>query len=300
MNFDDLEVFVEAVRVGSLAGAARRLGMSPMAASRSLGNLETELGARLLHRTTRSLSPTGDGEIFLPHARALLEGRVNALTDLRPDGRDLTGHLRITASAAFGRKIVAPMLSSFMLEHPALQVDLLTTDDQIDIVGQGIDVAIRIAPLKDNRLVAKRLADNPRVLCASSAYLQTHGRPRRLADLAARECLLATGGSHWAFVREGKVVRQKVSGRFSASSIEAVYQACRGGLGIANLSGWYVNSALARGEIEHIILDDAEPEPLGIWAVYPSSHMVPLKVRLFVSALGKALGPSDISCESFA
>jgi DNA-binding transcriptional LysR family regulator len=293
MNFDDLEVFVEAVRVGSLAGAARRLGLSAMAASRSLSNLETELGARLIHRTTRSLSPTSDGEILLPHARALLEGRANALTDLRPDGRGLTGHLRITASAAFGRKIVAPMLPSFMLEHPALQVDLLTTDDQVDIVGQGIDVAIRIAPLKDNRLVAKRLADNPRVLCASFNYLELHGRPRTLADLSERECLLATGGSHWAFVREGKVVKQKVSGRFSASSIEAVYQACRGGLGIANLSGWYVNPALARGEIEQVFLEDAEPDPLGIWAVYPSSHMVPPKVRLFVSALGKALATSD-------
>lgn len=293
MNFDDLEVFVEAVRVGSLAGAARRLGISPMAASRSLGNLETELGARLIHRTTRSLSPTGDGEIFLPHARAMLEGRANALTDLRPDGKGLTGHLRITTSAAFGRKIVAPMLPCFMSEHPMLQVDLLTTDDQVDIVGQGIDVAIRIAPLKDNRLVAKRLADNRKVLCASSAYLEANGRPRTLADLAARECLLATGGSHWAFVCEGKVVRQKVSGRFSASSIEAVYQACRGGLGIATLSQWYVSHALALGEIEQIVLEDAEPEPLGIWAVYPSSHMIPPKVRLFIGALGKALSTAD-------
>lgn len=295
MNFDDLEVFVEAVRIGSLAGAARRLGVSPMAASRSLANLETELGARLIHRTTRSLSPTGDGEIFLPHARALLEGRANALTDLRPDGRDLTGHLRITASAAFGRKIVAPMLPSFMAAHPALQVDLLTTDDQVDIVAQGIDVAIRIAPLRDNRLVAKRLADNPRVLCASPAYLKAHGRPQRLADLAGHECLLATGGAHWAFVREGKVVRQKVSGRFSASSIEAVYEACRGGLGIANLSGWYVDPACDRGEVERILLEDAEPEPLGIWAVFPSSHMVPPKVRLFVGALAAVLRvPGDL------
>jgi len=286
MNFDDLEVFVEAVRVGSLAGAARRLGMSPMAASRSLGNLETELGARLIHRTTRSLSPTGDGEIFLPHARALLEARANALTDLRPDDeRGLTGHLRITASAAFGRKIVAPMLPTFMSKHPGLQVDLLTTDEQVDIVAQGIDVAIRIAPLRDNRLVAKRLVENPRVLCASPAYLAAYGHPQRLADLSAHECLLATGGTHWAFVREERVVRQKVLGRFSASSIEAVFEACRGGLGIANLSGWYVDPAIDREEVVKVLLEDAEPEPLDIWAVYPSSRMIPVKVRLFVAQL---------------
>ncbi len=289
MDFAEIEIFVEAVRAGSLAGAARRLGLSAMAASRSLSNLETELGARLIHRTTRSLSPTTDGEIFLPHAVALLEGRASALADLRPDGKGLAGHLRITASTAFGRKIVAPMLPSFMRDHPALQVDLLATDDQVDIVGQGVDVAIRIAPLKDNRLVAKRLADNPRALCASPAYLEAFGRPRTLADLASHECLVASGASHWAFIRDGKPIRQKVSGRFSASSIEAVYEACRGGLGIATLSRWYVDPAFDAGEVEQIVLEDAEPEPLAIWAVYPSARMIPPKVRMFVAALEQSL-----------
>lgn len=289
MDFAEIEIFVEAVRVGSLAGAARRLGLSAMAASRSLGNLEAELGVRLIHRTTRSLSPTTDGEIFLPHAVALLEGRAGALADLRPDGKGLTGRLRITASTAFGRKVVAPMLPSFMRDHPALQVDLLTTDDQVDIVGQGIDVAIRIAPLRDNRLAAKRLADSPRALWASPAYLEAFGQPRTLADLADHQCLVATGSSHWAFVHEGKAFKQKVSGRFSASSIEAVYEACRGGLGIANLSRWYADPVLDNADVQQILLEDAEPEQLGIWAVYPSSHMIPPKVRMFVRSLEQSL-----------
>ncbi|MDZ3992199.1 LysR family transcriptional regulator [Pseudomonas sp. Teo4] len=289
MKLEDVEVFVEAVQVGSLAGAARRLSLSAMAASRSLSNLETELGVRLVHRTTRALSPTSDGETFLPHAVALLEGRANALADLRPQGSALTGHLRITTSAAFGRKVVAPMLPAFMLQHPALRVDLITTDEQVDIVAQGIDVAIRIAPLRDNRLVARRLADNPRVLCAAPSYVSAHGSPKSMADLSSHSCLATIGTSHWSFLCGEKSVRQKVAGRFCASSIEAIYEACAAGLGIANLSRWYVQPFLEAGLVKQVDLEDAEPEPLGIWAVYPTSRLVPLKVRMFVETLALQL-----------
>lgn len=222
MRLEDIEVFVEAVRAGSLAGAARRLSMSAMAASRALTHLEAELGVRLVHRTTRSLSPTSDGDIFLPHALALLEDKSNALADLFPDGTHLSGRLRITASAGFGRKIVAPMLTRFMQQHPALQVDLLATDEQVDIVGKGIDVALRIAPLRDNRLVAHRLCHNPRDLCASAEYLATNGYPKSFNDLAAHSCLTTSDTVHWSFEQGELRYKQKVSGRFSANSGEAI------------------------------------------------------------------------------
>lgn len=285
MKLEDINVFVEAVQVGSLAGAARRLSISPMAASRSLNNLEMELGVRLVHRTTRSLSPTSDGEMFYPHAVSLLEGQANALADLRPAGSSLTGHLRITASVAFSRKVVAPMLPAFMLQHPSLRVDLLSTDEQVDIVDKGIDVAIRIAPLRDNRLVARRLAHNPRVLCAAPSYLSAYGSPNSVTDLLSHSCLVNIGTSHWSFCCGEKSIRQKVSGRFSASSIEAIFEACAGGLGIANLSRWYVDPYLESGVVKQVALEDAEPEMLSIWAVYPTSRLVPLKVRLFIEAL---------------
>lgn len=289
MKLEDVELFVEAVQVGSLAGAARRLSLTAMAASRSLNNLEAELGIRLVHRTTRALSPTRDGEIFLPHAQALLEGRDNAMAALRPDGASLAGHLRITTSAAFGRTVATPMLCAFMREHPALHVDLLMTDEQVDIVGQGIDVAIRIAPLKDNRLVARRLADSPRVLCAAPAYLHNHGTPRRLAELAGHSCLVTTGTTHWAFSADEKSVRQRIAGRFTASSLEGLFAACVGELGVANLSRWYVEAALQQGLLQEIVLEDAQPEPLAIWAVYPTARMVPPKVRRFIEALEQHL-----------
>lgn len=291
MDLSDIAIFVEAVRVGSLAGAARRLGVNAMAASRRLAALEAEIGVRLVHRTTRTLSPTADGEAFLPHAQAMLDEQASALEALRPTGGGISGQLRVTASAAFGRKVVAPMIAPFMRDHPDLHIDLLLTDDQVDIVGQGIDLAIRIAKLRDNHLVARRLADNPRRLCASRAYVEAHGTPRTLADLADHCCLLGTGTSHWTFVRNGKTVRHKVAGRFSASSIEALHEACLGGLGIANISAWNVESDLRDGHLKQIVLDDTEPEPLAIWAVYPTARMVPMKVRAFVDALEQALRP---------
>lgn len=285
MRLEDIEVFVEAVRAGSLAGAARRLSMSAMAASRALTHLEAELGVRLVHRTTRSLSPTSDGDIFLPHALALLEDKSNALADLFPDGTHLSGRLRITASAGFGRKIVAPMLTRFMQQHPALQVDLLATDEQVDIVGKGIDVAFRIAPLRDNRLVAHRLCHNPRDLCASTEYLATNGYPKSFNDLAAHSCLTTSDTVHWSFEQGELRYKQKVSGRFSANSVEAIFEACLGGMGIANLSRWYVEPAFREGKLVRIVLEDAQPESLAVWAVYPTSRLIPVKVRKFVEAL---------------
>jgi DNA-binding transcriptional LysR family regulator len=285
MRLEDIEVFVEAVRAGSLAGAARRLSMSAMAASRALTHLEAELGVRLVHRTTRSLSPTSDGDIFLPHALALLEDKSNALADLFPDGTHLSGRLRITASAGFGRKIVAPMLTRFMQQHPALQVDLLATDEQVDIVGKGIDVALRIAPLRDNRLVAHRLCHNPRDLCASAEYLATNGYPKSFNDLAAHSCLTTSDTVHWSFEQGELRYKQKVSGRFSANSVEAIFEACLGGMGIANLSRWYVEPAFREEKLVRIVLEDAQPESLAVWAVYPTSRLIPAKVRKFVEAL---------------
>lgn len=133
--------------------------------------------------------------------------------------------------------------------------------------------------------MARRLADSPRVLCVAAAYRVKHGQPGTLAELSAHDCLVISGTSHWSFVCADKSVRQRVAGRFAASSIDALYEACVGGLGIANLSSWYVEPALASGVVERLVLADAEPEPLGIWAVYPTSRLVPHKVRVFIDAL---------------
>jgi DNA-binding transcriptional LysR family regulator len=289
MDLVDVGVFVEAARVGSLAAAARRLGIAPMAASRRLAALEQEVGARLVHRTTRALSLTAEGEAFLPHAQAMLEDETAALAAIRPLSAGASGMLRVTASAPFGRKMVAPMIPAFMRANPDLQVDLQVTDAITDIVASGIDVAIRIAVLRDNSLIARRLDANPRKLYASPAYVAEHGAPKRLAELADHQCLAITGVSHWTFMVGDKPVQQRVAGRFTASGIETVHMACLGGLGLAMLSDWNIREDVAAGRLVEVPLADAVLEPWSIWAVYPSARLVPAKTRLFIDALARHL-----------
>lgn len=285
IDLANLAVLLEAVQAGSLAAAARRLRITPMLASRRMAALEADLGVRLMHRTTRSLSLTAEGEAFLPHARALLEEEAAARAAVRPDPAGVTGMLRVTASVPFGRKVVAPLLPGFLRQHPGLQVDLLLSDGIVDIVAQGLDLAIRIAPLRENALVARRLADNPRGLYAASAYLAEHGMPAEPADLARHRCLALTGIGHWTFLSGGKALRQRISGPFTSSSVEALHQACLGGLGLTMLSAWDVRDDVAAGHLLPVPLAGWEPEGLAIWAVYPTARLVPPKVRRFIAAL---------------
>ena len=148
---------------------------------------------------------------------------------------------------------------------------------------------MRIAKLSDSGLVARELAANPRRLLASADYIKRHGLPESLADLGRHSCLAVTGTTHWAFRTKDRLVNRKIGGRFSANSIEGLLQTCLGGLGIANLSAWFVEAELAGGALREVRLADAEPEPLSVWAVYPTRIMVPSKVRLFIDAMAARL-----------
>ena len=289
MNLDCIAVFVEATRTGSLAAAARRLGLAPMAASRRLAALEAALGVRLVHRTTRALALTVEGEAFLPYAEAMMEDAANARAAVRPSATGAAGLLRVTASEPFGRKVVSAMLPAFLAANPDLRVDLLLTDGLVDIVAASVDVAIRIAPLRDSTLVARRLADSPRHLYASPGYLAASGTPRRLADLVDHQCLVLSGATHWTFALGERTRRLRVAGRYSSNSVEALREACLRGVGLVLLSEWNVTDDVAAGRLVPVSLDDAEPETLGIWALYPTARLVPPKARLFVEALKQHL-----------
>lgn len=284
IDLADVTVLVEAIRHGSLSAAGRRLGLSPVAASRKLAALEHELGVRLVHRTTRSLSLTPEGEAFLPHAEAMLshaeEGRAAAV----PSGSGASGVLRIATSVPFGRKVVTPMLAQFLGVHPQLQVELRLSDAIVDIAAEGIDVALRLGQLRDSELVARRLAANPRNLYAAPSYLVAHGTPETLAALAAHECLTTPSTTHWTFDRKGHPVRQAIRGRFVADSVEALLQASLSGLGIVRLAEWNVRDVVARGELKPIVLADAVLPDQGIWAVLASRRYQPSKLRLFLDA----------------
>ncbi|QZP07628.1 LysR family transcriptional regulator [Caenibius sp. WL] len=293
MNFDALNLLIETTTAGSLAEAARRLRLSPMKATRLISALEEELGTRLLHRTTRALSLTDDGRAFLPHARALIEERSAALASVRGAGAGPTGLLRISASLAFGRQVIAPLAVEFMQNWPDAQIDLRLSDTVVDIVAEGIDLAIRIAELRDSELIARRIADNPRLLVAAPSYIERFGTPASLQDLERHECLTNNATTHWPFRLKSESRAIRIKGRFTANSIDAIHEACRGGLGIACLSDWDVAADLRSGALRVIAIEDATIEPLAIWAVYASRHMVPAKVRFFIDALARKLNRQD-------
>lgn len=289
MDTDDLAVFVHAAATGSLSEAARRLSVTPAAASRRMAALEERLGARLMHRTTRSATLTGEGEAFLPHAQAVLDAADAGRAALVSGREEAAGLLRVTAPANFGRKVVAPLVPPLLAAHPALRVELLLTDSVVDIVAEGVDCAVRIARLRDSALIARRLAESPVLLCAAPAYLARAGAPRRLADLAGHECLVLGGGGHWTFEFGGRARQVRVSGRFGSNSLEAVRESCLGGAGLALFSAWDVAEDLERGALVAVELDAVPPQELAIWAVYPTARLLPRKVRAFVSALQEVL-----------
>lgn len=289
LDLADLAVLTEAVQQGSLSAAGRRLGLTPVAASRRLAALEDEVGARLIHRTTRSLSLTPEGEAFLPHAEAILAHAEDGRAAVAGGG-EAGGLLRVAASVPFGRKVLTPMLVNFLSEHSRLNVELLLSDAVADLAAQGVDVAIRFGGLKDSTLVARRLADNARGLYVSPAYLVRHRAPTRVVELREHDCLAVPAVRQWTFEHNGRAVRQTVAGRFAADSMEALHEAALRGLGIVQLSEWNVREDVAAGRLTEIRLADGAVPDHGIWAVLPTRRLVPRKVHLFLNALASHLG----------
>lgn len=285
MDTDAVAVLVAAAAAGSLSGAARRLGLTPMIATRRLAALERDLGVRLMQRTTRSVSLTPEGEAFLPFAQAVLEGEAAGRASLRAASAGVSGRLRVTTSLAFGRKVVAPLVPRLLREHPDLHIDLELTDHIVDIVASGVDLSIRLGVLKDSSMVARRLGPNARVLCAAPEYVAARGVPRTLDDLRGHDCLALAGMTHWSFEAGGRERQVRVQGRFTANSIEALHQAAVGGAGITLESRWNVVDDVAAGRLVEIALADAMPQVWAIWAVYPSARLVLPKLRMFVDAL---------------
>lgn len=289
MQISDVEVFAAIAESGSLSGAARRLGLSPMTVSRRLASLENELEVRLVHRTTRSISLTPEGDVFLPFAKTLLGASEAAKVTLKASAGTASGVLKVTAPTVFGQAVIMPLIPQLLAEHPALQVDLHLSDSIVDIVSLGIDVAIRIAPLRDSALVARSLAPNPRVLCASPTYLARHGVPATFDDLRRHRCIALHGMPNWPFTRGLETVGFKGESIFSANSVEAVRTASKQGLGLAMLTYWDVRDDLEENRLRLVELEDATPEQLFISALLPTRQQVPNRVRVFLNRLETVL-----------
>ncbi|MBL6454875.1 LysR family transcriptional regulator [Belnapia sp. T6] len=292
-DLPDLRLLQRIAQAGSLSAAAGALGLTPAAASRRLAVLEGRLGLRLFARTTRRLRPTPEGEAFLPHVERILAAAAEAEAALPGGSGALSGTLRLTAPATFGRKVLAPVLAELLAAHPGLRLDLLLTDSQLDLVATGCDAAVRIAPLSGQTLVARRLAYNHRVLCAAPAYLARCGTPHSLAELARHDALVLHGVEAWMLVPEGggPARRARLSPRVVSSSNEALREACLAGLGIGLHSTWDVGEHLRRGELVALPPSLGQPEQLGIWLVFPGHGAAPARLRALTELLVRHLGP---------
>jgi DNA-binding transcriptional LysR family regulator len=296
MDLADVALFRAIASFGSLSAAARRMGTTPMLVSRRLAGLEAELGARLFHRTTRSLSLTAEGEAFLPHAITLMEARDSALDSVSSGGRGLSGVLKITAPNVIGHSIVVPVVAELIADNPALRVDLTLSDGVIDISTTGLDVAVRVAVMKPSDMIATKVADNPYTLCASPGYVARFGEPATTEDLAGHPCIKLHAMDNWPFTRGDETHRVRIRGSLSANTVDAVRAACIAGVGIAMLTYWDVHGQIERGELKRIVLADVTPLEVGIWAVFPTRTHMPARVRAFIDALrDRLLGAADVA-----
>jgi len=294
-QFRQISTFVEVVARGSLSAAARAEGIAPAMIGRRLDALEARLGVKLLQRTTRKLALTDEGTAFLEDCQRILAELEEAESAVAERSARATGHLMISAPAGFGRQHVAPLLPSFLAEHQDLTATLNMTDRVTDLVGEGIDVAIRIASLADSSLVSVKLADNERVVVAAPSYLKRHGTPETLADLARHNCLaISSEGSQrgWTFRENGKNVVLKVGGNMGCNDGQVLHEWALAGKGLAWRSMWEVGSEIEAGKLRTVLADFAAPGN-DIHAVFAQRRHLPLRVRAFVDFLRRAYAQPD-------
>jgi DNA-binding transcriptional LysR family regulator len=297
MDLEDVMLFRTIAALGSLSAAARQIGTTPMLVSRRLASLEAQIGARLFHRTTRSLSLTTEGEAFAPHAAALIEARDAALESVSSGSLGLSGNLRITAPNVIGHAVLIPLVAELIAENPSLHIDLTLSDGLIDLASTGLDVAIRVAPMKPSDMIATRLADNPYVVCAAPSYLARFGEPSTTADLVGHPCIKLHAMDAWPFRRGEDVERVRIEGPLSTNTVDGVRAACLAGVGIAMMTYWDVHEQIARGDLKRIRLADAEPHELGIWAVFPTRRLMPTRVKTLIEALRHRFQEAAVALE---
>jgi DNA-binding transcriptional LysR family regulator len=280
-RFDELAVLVAVVDEGSLVAAARRLRRSPPAVTRALSALESRVGARLIARTTRQLSPTEAGRKLADESRALLSAYDQAVAESSP--APVRGLIRITAPVQFGRRHVAPLVTAFLKKFPDTQVELVLNDRHLDLIEEALDLAVRIGPLSDSSLLVRRVGEVTRVLVASPGYLTRRGTPAKPTDLAGHDTIFSTSVSRaieWRFGPHQRTI-VRLSPRLLVNDVDAQLAAARGGQGIARLLSYQIFEDLEAGRLIRL-LQPFEPPPLPVQLVHVSRTYVQPKVRAFL------------------
>ena len=290
-ELEELRTFVEVIESGGLNRAAARLAVSKSIISRRITRLETDLGTRLLSRSTRGIIPTEAGIEFKSRCDRILAELNEARDAVAQQGRSVRGRLRLSAPLAFGVRHLAPVLADLASAHPDLEIDVSYTDRVVDLIGERFDAAVRIGSLRDSSLVVRKIAPVHAVLVASPGYLARHGRPRTPQDLVGHECLIYTGSlvPEWQFLSGKRRFAIRPEGRLRSDSGEAILQWAIAGIGISDSPSFLVSDAIESGALEPLLLDHSRPE-YSIHIVRPPGSYVPGKVRVLIDTLVERFG----------
>ncbi len=292
-RIDLLQVFVRVAETGSFTRAADRLGLPRASVSTAVQQLETRLGSRLLHRTTRRVGLTPDGEVMLERARALVADMEDMEQQFLPARGQVSGRLKVDVPSRIARRLIAPALPDFFALHPAIELELGSSDRAVDLVLEGIDCALRVGPLANSSLVARPLGHFTLINCASPAYLERHGTPRTPADLpehVAVNYASPTSGraAPWEWLRDGETSTLRMRSQVAANNAETYIACALAGLGLIQIPAYDVREHLAAGELVEV-LPDARAEPLPVQLVYPHRRNLSRRMQAFVGWLETVL-----------
>ncbi|MBY7877503.1 LysR family transcriptional regulator [Vibrio fluvialis] len=286
-SWEGVSEFVAVAETGSFTQAAKRLVTSVANVSRRIALLEERLGVKLLLRTTRKVSLTEAGQVYYQQCRALLEGLEQAELTVTQMQQTPRGKLKVTAPVTYGEQKIAPLLNDFLLQYPKLELELVLTNQKLDLIEQGVDVAVRLGQLDDSSFIARRLSNRHLYVCATPDYLAQCGTPHTLSELTKHSCLVGTY-DHWRFKENQQSRSIRVKGRLSCSSGVVLLDAVLKGMGLAQLPDYYVEEYLLSGRLVEVLpsyRDDRE----GVWALYPQNRHLSPKVRLLVDYLAQHL-----------
>lgn len=292
MNLDHVRLFQRIVELGSMAAAARETGLSATSVSERLAALEAHFGVTLLHRTTRSISLTDAGRTFWQGAEQILEDTASLESQIRHGAETLSGLVRISAPSDLGRGLVSAAIDHFQTENPEVRFELHLYDGYVDIVGEGVDIALRFGPITDSSLRVRPLGEISRIVCASPDYIAENGRPEAPEDLAGHQCLIMRFGelldNQWVFAQGTRKRTVMVNGRRISNDGHIVRMWCVAGAGIALKSELDIAEDLRTGRLV-ALLEDFKAPPRPLQMLFPPSRRQPTRVRAFADHLAGSL-----------
>lgn len=287
-GWEGVTEFASVAETGSFTGASRQLGISTAQVSRQISALENRLNTKLFYRTTRKVSLTEEGQLYYRHCRQILDSLAEAERAISERQGMPRGLLKLTAPVTYGEQFIMPLINDFMLEYPSIEVTMILTNQTVDLIDGGYDLAIRLGRLNSpSTMVARRLSHRTQFVCAAPEYLEKYGTPHTLSELRHHNCLIGNH-DHWHFQEAGRERSFRVTGNLRCNSGNALRDAALKGLGLIQLPDYYISDDLTQGRLIPVLSAFQEQEE-GIWVLYPQNRHLSPKVRLLVDFLAERL-----------